>query len=159
MRLEVTRKADLATRALLELATEGRREKSPELAAKLGTTPGFLTQVMAPLTSKGWVRSDPGPTGGYRATLSLDDVSVLDVIEAVEGPTDTMTCVLEGRPCGNEKPCALHQPWSKARDQFLGELARTTLAQLARSDAAQACDPVPVPRPRASKQASKGRRR
>ena len=65
MRLEITRRSDLATRALIELARLGRRTKSAELAEAIGTTPGFLSQAMTPLAAKGWVRSEPGPSGGY----------------------------------------------------------------------------------------------
>ena len=130
MRLEITRKADLATRALLELVDVGRRSKSSELAERLGTTPGFLSQVVAPLAAKGWVRSDPGPSGGYVATVALDEVSVLDVIEAVEGPTDTGRCVLQARTCSGDGPCALHGAWSHARSQLLAELDGMALSAL-----------------------------
>ncbi|MBK9177987.1 MAG: Rrf2 family transcriptional regulator [Acidimicrobiales bacterium] len=135
MRLEVSRRADLATRALLVLGRSGRRSKSPELARRVGTTPGFLSQVMAPLVARRWVRSDPGPTGGYAAVVDLDAVSVLDVIEAVEGPTDAGRCVLEDRACSGAGPCALHVPWSRARAQLLGELAGTPLSSLAAGEA------------------------
>lgn len=132
MRLEVTRKTDLATRALLELGAADARAKAADLAARLGTTPGFLSQVIAPLAAQGWVRSEPGPTGGYRATVSLDQVSLRDVIEAVEGPTDTGRCVLEDRPCrGDDDPCALHGPWSAARERLLADLDATPLSSLA----------------------------
>jgi Rrf2 family protein len=131
MRLAISRKADLATRALLDLARSGRRSKSSELAERVGTTPGFLSQVVAPLAARGWVRSDPGPTGGYVATVELAEVSVLDVIEAVEGPTDTGRCVLEDRACAGGAICALHVPWSQARGQLLAELAGTPLSELA----------------------------
>jgi len=134
MRLEITRKADLATRVLLDLARSGTRSKATDLAARVGTTPGFLSQVVTPLTARGWVRSDPGPTGGYLAVVDLADVSVLDVIEAVEGPTDTGRCVLEDRACGQANPCALHNPWSQARGQLLAELAATPLSTLPVSD-------------------------
>jgi len=130
MRLEITRRSDLATRALIELARLGRRTKSVELAEAIGTTPGFLSQAMTPLASKGWVRSEPGPSGGYLLTTDLGDVSVLDVIEAIEGPSDAGRCVLEDRPCGNGGPCALHQPWQRARTQLLDELSNSTLAAL-----------------------------
>lgn len=46
------------------------------------------------------MRSEPGPTGGYVVTIDLAEVSVLDVIESVEGPTDTGRCVPEDRPSG-----------------------------------------------------------
>jgi Rrf2 family transcriptional regulator, iron-sulfur cluster assembly transcription factor len=131
MRLEISRKADLATRTLIQLASTGLRSKSSELAEQVGTTPGFLSQVVAPLAARGWVRSDPGPTGGYVATVELGDVSVLDVIEAVEGPTDTGRCVLEDRACAGGGLCALHTPWAQARGQLLAGLAGTPLSELA----------------------------
>lgn len=130
MRLEITRRTDLATRALLELEGAGERTKASVLADAVGTTPGFLSQAMSPLVARGWVRSDPGPSGGYSLTVPLDDVSVLDVIEAIEGPTDTGRCVLEDRPCAADGPCALHQPWVNARTQLLGQLRGTPLAGL-----------------------------
>ena len=131
MRLEITRRADLATRALLELAARGTKTKAADLAERIGASAGFLTQAMTPLVARGWVRSEPGPSGGYVAAADLSDVSVLDVIEAVEGPTDTARCVLEDRACNGGGPCALHQPWSRARSQLLRELEATPLSSLA----------------------------
>ena len=130
MRLEITRRSDLATRALIELARLGRRTKSSELAEAIGTTPGFLSQAMTPLAAHGWVRSEPGPAGGYVLVADLADVSVLVVIEAIEGPSDAGRCVLEDRPCGSAGPCALHQPWQRARTQLLDELSNSPLAGL-----------------------------
>ncbi|NLA34866.1 MAG: Rrf2 family transcriptional regulator [Actinobacteria bacterium] len=130
MRLEITRKSDLATRALLHLAGTGERTKAPALAEAVGTTPGFLSQAMTPLVAEGWVRSEPGPTGGYSIVVAPAEISVLDIIEAVEGPTDTGKCVLADRPCANQRPCALHRPWSSARAQLLDELGSTALSTL-----------------------------
>lgn len=128
MRLEITRRSDLATRALIELARLGRRVKSAELAEAIGTSPGFLSQAMTPLAAKGWVGSGSGPTGGYELIADLADVSVLDVIEAIEGPSDGGRCVLEDRQCGDGGACALHQPWQRARTQLLDELSSSSLA-------------------------------
>ena len=125
MRLEITRRADLAVRALAVLGADGRQMKAAELAERLGSTPGFVPQVLGPLVERGWVRSEPGPTGGYSSAVSLDDVHLLDVIEAVEGPTDTGRCVVADRPCGTATPCALHIPWQQARSQLLTALADT----------------------------------
>lgn len=66
MRLEITRKSDLATRAMIALARFATKTKASQLADAVGTTTGFLSQVMTPLVAKGWVRSDPGPTGATR---------------------------------------------------------------------------------------------
>lgn len=114
----------------MELARRGCRTKSSELADAIGTTPGFLSQAMTPLAARGWVRSDPGPTGGYSLVADLGEVSVLDVIEAIEGPSETGRCVLEDRPCSDDRPCLLHQPWQRARRQLLDELAASPLAAL-----------------------------
>jgi len=129
MRLEVTRRTDLATRALITLAAGGRR-KASELAETLDASPGFLSQAMTPMVNKGWVRSEPGRSGGYTAVVALEDVSVLDVVEAVEGPTDVTRCVLEDRACAGGGRCALHDAWAQARGQLMRELAETPLSAI-----------------------------
>lgn len=131
MRLEVTRKSDLAVRALRTLGTlrPGARMKSPLLAKSVGSTAGFVAQVMTPLVRAGWVASDPGPTGGYSLRVDLTRVSVLAVIEAIEGPTDTGRCVLADRPCADEGPCALHHAWLRARAELLHELDATPVTE------------------------------
>ena len=63
MRLEITRRADLATRAMLILAAAADRTKAAALAEQLDTTAGFVAQAMTPLVAQGWVRSEPGPSG------------------------------------------------------------------------------------------------
>lgn len=131
MRLEITRRTDLATRALLALAASGQRQKASELAETLGTSAGFLSQAMTPLVNRGWVRSEPGRSGGYTAAVSLADLSVLDVVESVEGETDQARCVLEDRTCTGGGPCALHSAWAQARSHLLRELAETPLSTIA----------------------------
>jgi Rrf2 family protein len=88
---------------------------------------------MTPLVNRGWVRSEPGRSGGYATAVSLDDVSVLDVIEAVEGQTDVARCVLEDRACGGGDHCALHDAWARARGHLLRDLAATPLSSIASS--------------------------
>lgn len=109
-------------RALGVLADRDRR-KATELAAAVGSTPGFVAQVLTPLVRAGWVRSDPGPSGGYQLTAAPGTVSVLDVIEAIEGPTVSGWCVLGDEPCEERGTCALHAAWARARAQLLDELA------------------------------------
>jgi len=130
VRLEITRRSDLAIRALLALSERPDRTKAAQLAEAIGTSKGFLNQVMTPLVQQGWVQSDPGPTGGYAAAGELGDVSVLAVIEAIEGPVDTGRCVLEDRACAQRETCALHRPWSRAREHLLGELGAQRLSSL-----------------------------
>jgi Rrf2 family iron-sulfur cluster assembly transcriptional regulator len=130
MRLEITRRADLAVRALVLLASTPRRWKAPELADALDTTTGFATQAIGPLVKAGWVRSCPGPTGGYVAAVRADDVSVLDVVESVDGATDAGRCVVADRACDAATPCSLHVAWGRARAELTRSLADTPLSTL-----------------------------
>ena len=126
MRLEITRRADLAVRLMGALQPTGTRRKASELAADLGTTSGFLAQVVTPLVRAGWVASVPGPTGGYVATT--DALSALDVIEAVDGPTDDGRCVVASTPCDPDQPCTLHGAWASARAALIETLKATPVA-------------------------------
>ncbi|MCE2854019.1 MAG: RrF2 family transcriptional regulator [Roseiflexaceae bacterium] len=130
MRLEITRKTDLAIRALVVLDQQAQKLKASMLATHISTTSGFLSQVMTPLVARGWVRSEPGPTGGYLLRVQTSTISVMDVIEAVEGKMDETRCVLFERACDSNNPCAMHGPWGRARAEMISELRSTTLDQL-----------------------------
>jgi Rrf2 family protein len=131
MRLEISRRADLAVRALLAIDRAPDRIKADALAEELGTTAGFVPQVVGPLVKRGWVRSDPGPRGGYSPAVDLDTVSLLDVVEAIDGPTDIGRCVVADGPCGRAPHCALHTAWARAREELLAHLDAQSMAALA----------------------------
>ena len=122
MRLELSVRTDLAMRALQELARSGRRGARSDLANTLHTSPDFLARVMGPLVYQEWVDSKPGRNGGYQLTGRGRSASVLDVIEVQEG-IPTTRCVLRFGPCTPDEMCALHDPWMKAREAMLAELA------------------------------------
>ncbi|MGF1665827.1 MAG: RrF2 family transcriptional regulator [Acidimicrobiia bacterium] len=129
MRLELTRKTDLAVKALCAL--EGSdRVKGSALADSIGSTAGFVAQVIMPLVDRGWVGSVPGPTGGYQLETALAEISILDVIEAIEGPTLNGRCVLDSGPCPHSEICALHEPWQQARSALVAELSRASVASV-----------------------------
>lgn len=140
MRLELMRRTELALKALTFLharATSGGasaqqldgRVKASEIAEVVDTTLAHVPHVLAPLVSAGWVTSSPGPTGGYRATNEAGSVSLLALIEAVEGPVDDRRCVLADRSCAEEGHCALHIPWQSARTALCDELASTVAVE------------------------------
>ena len=114
MRLELTRKTDLALRALRVLDAAPTRLPGRDLAAAVGTTTQFIAQVMGPMVRAALVTSRPGPAGGYALAPAAGTASVLDVIEAVEGPVEPSRCVLAGGPCGTDI-CSLHFAWLGAR--------------------------------------------
>lgn len=130
MRLEITQRADLAVRALVALQASPSRLKSADLAEVLGTTAGFIPQVMGPLVRVGWVRSVPGPTGGYERQRDLDPLTVLEVVETIDGPTDNGRCVVAERLCDADEPCALHVAWARARKELRSSLGGLQLSEV-----------------------------
>ena len=125
----MTRRAELAVQAVALLSREDVRLKAPELAQPLGSTPGFVAQVVGPLVKAGLVRSTPGPTGGYSLTEHAARASVLDVIESIDGPTETGRCVVRDLPCGIDGTCALHDAWAQARATLTSVLAAIPAAR------------------------------
>ena len=127
MRLELTRKTDLALKVLRALEGKGRVGRK-ELADQAGTSPGFLAQVMSPLVKAELVESKPGLAGGYALVGETCTISVLTLIEIMEGPVINGRCVLQGGDCPPEGSCSLHAAWSRARGALMEELDATTVA-------------------------------
>jgi len=132
MRLELTKRTDLAFRALtaIDLAPE-HRVNGATLAEGLDITTHYLPHVMAPLTRSGWIMSTSGPRGGYTLVANLDDITLLQLVEAVEGPIDTSGCLHLGPRHNSGPTCALHQPWTKARMALMAELDNVTIGHIA----------------------------
>ncbi len=131
MRLEITRRAELAVRAMVALGETSERLKAPVLADVLGTTAGFVPQVLNPLVKAGWVRSEPGPTGGYTSSVDLGALSVLQVIEAVDGATNCGRCVVADGDCAAAAPCSVHVAWMRACQELVDTLGGTSLSEVA----------------------------
>ena len=100
------------------------------MATQVGPTAPYLKAGMRPLVQAGWVSSDPGPLGGYALATDPQSVTLLMLVEAVEGPTRDYRCVLRGTPCPAEVECASHGAWSRAREALLVELDETPLAAM-----------------------------
>ncbi len=131
MRLELTKKTDLAFQALDTISSsESERVSGPQLAESLEITTQYLPHVMAPLTQAGWITSTSGPRGGYVISIDLGEVSLLDLVEAVEGEFDESRCLHLGPKHGLNHHCALHDPWMRARSALMGELDNTKIADM-----------------------------
>ena len=135
MRLEITKKTDLVLRALCSLAAHDRRRTAAKMAEDIDATRQTMPKLMEPMVKAGWVESTPGPTGGYLLRVDLEEISLLEVIEAVEGPTDDRKCVLNGSECPALEPCAVHEAWIPARNALLERLDATTIAEIRESPA------------------------
>lgn len=117
----MNRQTRLAIAALETLGVAGERSDRRTLAEETGTSVGFLPQVMRPLVRAGWVVSHRGPTGGYELIADPDEISILEIIEAVEGPVG-VHCVLRGGPCSGEEQCSIHASWSQVQAEIRSQL-------------------------------------
>jgi Rrf2 family protein len=82
---------------------------------------------MGDLSRAGLVEPHPGRSGGYRLVESADSVSLLRVIEAVEGDPHRQVCVLRGTACGTDGECAVHDVFFSAEGALLDRLGSATL--------------------------------
>lgn len=130
MKLEIMQRTELALRALFLIGAAEATVRAADLAPELHTTFRYLPQVLRPLVLAGWLHSEPGPTGGYRLVAPLDTRTMLELIEVIEGPTDTQVCVLKGGPCGVRDRCALHVPWTEARNALVRRLNEIPLSSI-----------------------------
>lgn len=146
MELSLGRRADYALRAALDLAIhDENRRKSREIGEEMDVPITFLPQIMAELVRAGLVDSHAGPKGGYVLTRPAGDVSLLEVIEAVEGDPVSKECVLRGGPCRWADICAIHVPWFRAQQAMLDQLDAMSLADIAAIDQKLAEDEYEAP--------------
>ncbi|MGP1674619.1 MAG: RrF2 family transcriptional regulator [Candidatus Limnocylindrales bacterium] len=132
MHLELTRRGDYAVRAMSALARAG--DLGPTSVSRIATAMdipvAFLPQVMAALGRAGLVASRTGRAGGYTLTRSPAAISLLEVIEAVEGDGRRTSCVLRGGPCGLDGFCLAHTVFTSAQEALLDRLASATLGDI-----------------------------
>lgn len=116
---------------------------SRDLADLQGVSASFLAKIFPKLEKAGIVRAVEGIRGGYRLARAADRISVLAVVEAIEGKKPLFDCQeIRGRCAmfGDAPPawatdglCAIHAVMLRAERKMREELARTTLADLART--------------------------
>jgi Rrf2 family transcriptional regulator, iron-sulfur cluster assembly transcription factor len=137
MRLELGRRADYAIRATLDLARaaeSGGRRKARAIAEEMSIPASYVPQIMAELVRAGIARSVAGPDGGYVLAQPPAQITMLQVLRAVDGEPTSTACVLRGGPCRWEEACAVHEPWMQAQGALLDSLEQTNFADLASRD-------------------------
>ncbi len=85
---------------------------------------------MTDLAKQGYLKSTRGRSGGFRFQKNLDNITLIKIIEAVEGHDSFDKCILGLEDCSDENPCALHLVWEKTKSDFMKNLSSTTLADL-----------------------------
>lgn len=92
----------------------------------------FLAKIFQDLAKGGLLRSQRGAGGGFALARPADQITVLEVIEAIDGPIALQRCLTEEPECQRMDECALCSLFSQAQDRLKEVFAQTSLAELAR---------------------------
>ncbi len=138
--MQITRATDYAVRVMIHLAglPQGCSVRMAELSEATDVSGHFLSKVLQQLVRSRFIRSQRGSGGGYVLAVSPASVSLLDVVEAMEGPVRLNQCLQEGPSCDRKAWCPAHQVWAEAQAavaNVLGRASMSDLAALARQDA------------------------
>jgi Rrf2 family protein len=135
--MQLTRAADYAVRIMVHLAAlpPGSRPNRAILAEAGDIPEAFVGKILQSLTRAGFIDSQRGMKGGFSLTVAPERVTVLDVIEAIEGPTRLNACMVAGDSCGRKGWCPAHRAWADAQDAMTGVLRGATIARLAAESA------------------------
>ncbi|MHB8244219.1 MAG: RrF2 family transcriptional regulator [Acidimicrobiales bacterium] len=139
MNMTLSKRGDYVMRSAISLARAfeaGESRKLREVVADTEVPKTFASQILADLVRSDLAVSKAGRDGGYRLTRPPREISVLEVIEAGEGPLRSERCALGDGPCRWEAVCPLHETWSQATVALRELLASTNLEQVAERDAA-----------------------
>ncbi len=127
----VTRKADYAIRCVLHLSREPETVTSVEDISKAMFVPkSFLSKILQRLMKAGIVSSTRGVKGGFQLARRPKDINLLDVIEAIQGPSAPNLCAVDKRMCQLSGICTVHPVWMKIREIVEKELRKENFAKL-----------------------------
>jgi Rrf2 family protein len=132
--MQLTRAADYAVRVMIHLAglPPSTRVSRSDLSAAADCPEQFLSKVLQHLTRAGLMISHRGNTGGFELESNHRAATLLQVVEAIEGPIKLNICLTSDHGCNRQGWCPAHHIWAKAQQAMLDVLASTNIAELAR---------------------------
>ena len=130
--MQITRQADYAVRAILHLAhiKNGERAATSSVAKEQHIPPSFLAKIISQLSIAGLLHTSRGARGGVTLARQPKDITLLEVIEAIDGPIQLNECVAEGGVCSFDDDCPIRSVWCDAQDELVSRLKRTDFEQL-----------------------------
>lgn len=131
--MQLSTKARYASRALVELALQYGEEpvKLKDIAARQDISLKYLEQVMFPLRVCGYVNTQKGSKGGYILARPPHEVTLLEIVECVEGSVAPVECADNPELCKRADRCCTHHAWVGLKDAITMELGKISLADLA----------------------------
>jgi FeS assembly SUF system regulator len=131
--IKVSRVTDYGIVLLAHLAgcADGSTHNARELAEKTGLPAPMVSRVLKSLAREGLLVSQRGSKGGYSLARSPEEISVPEIIAALEGPIALTECAVHSGSCRQETNCDVREPWRHINQMVLDALAAITLADLA----------------------------
>ncbi len=128
----LSRKADYGVRAMMDIARRPATMRAvvAEIAERQHIPAFYLAKIMPRLARAGLVRTSLGAAGGIALALPAEEISLLQIIEAVDGPLALNLCSLNPAECEHHATCSACETWSQAQTQLNRTLAATRLSDL-----------------------------
>ena len=129
--LRVTKLTDYASVVLSVLAARPDEVLSATgLAEQAGLEVPTVAKVLKPLAQAGLVEAFRGVNGGYRLARDADAISLIEIVEAIEGPLGMTECSIHAGHCGIEHSCGVRANWRRINDVVADALRGVTLAEM-----------------------------
>ena len=130
--MQITRQADYAIRAVRYLAKQGtnQRAATSTVAQEMKIPPSFLAKIISQLSIAGLLHTSRGARGGVTLARDAKDISLLDVVEAIDGPILLNECVGDPANCVFSDDCLVHPIWVEAQESLVKRLRETKFDQL-----------------------------
>jgi FeS assembly SUF system regulator len=150
--LRMSKLTDYGTAVMTYLAREsGRLHTANEIAAGVHLAPPTASKILKALVHKGLVASHRGIKGGYTLARAAEDISVVQVIDAIEGPVGLTECSNSPGVCAQEPHCSVRGNWQRISRTIREALAEVSLAEMAKPPVATHVvrfgkSPSPTPR-------------
>jgi Rrf2 family protein len=133
--MQLNQATDYAFRVIIHLTqlNKGELDNAQTIAERQNIPAGFLQKIMRSLTKGGLVKSYRGVDGGFSLAKAAEDISLLDVITAMEGPIDLQRCLKEQESCskGCANRCPVHASLAVIQTDFKQALGKVNFASLA----------------------------
>ena len=130
--MQITRQADYALRAMLFLADldDSTRAATSQIAKEKQIPPSFLAKIISQLSIAGIINTSRGARGGVTLARPAEEITLLEVIEAIDGPISLNQCTLSKNGCPFMENCPIHDVWCEAQDELVKRLSSTNFAQM-----------------------------
>lgn len=131
--MQISMRADYGLRAMIDLAQRAGQGPvlSAQIAARQQISEAYLDQLLTALRKAGLVRSIRGPSGGHTLAKAAEEITIAEIVGALEGTRSFVSCMIDEETCQLGKNCAILQIWRQMEEASLAVLRATTLAQLA----------------------------